>query len=56
MCRRKTCRTCHKPTWGGCGAHIEQVLGDVPKAERCSCDASEKSGFLSMILGRRHRQ
>jgi hypothetical protein len=56
MCRRKTCRTCHKPTWAGCGAHIEQVLGDVPKAERCSCDPSEKTGLLAMIFGRRQRQ
>jgi hypothetical protein len=36
MCRRVTCKTCGKPTWAGCGAHVEQVLGDVPKAQRCS--------------------
>lgn len=31
------CKTCKKPTWAGCGAHVEQVLGDVPKAQRCQC-------------------
>jgi hypothetical protein len=35
MCRQTTCRTCQKPTWAGCGAHVEQVLGHIPKAERC---------------------
>lgn len=35
MCRAITCRQCGKPTWAGCGAHVEQVLGDVPRAERC---------------------
>ena len=38
MCRRVTCPTCGKPTFAGCGMHIEQVLGDVPKAQRCKCN------------------
>ena len=42
MCRRVNCPTCGKPTFAGCGMHIEQVLGDVPKAQRCKC-AEEKS-------------
>ena len=37
MCRRVTCPDCAKPTFAGCGAHVEQVLGDVPKDKRCSC-------------------
>lgn len=37
MCRRIECPKCHRPTFAGCGAHVEQVLGDVPKAERCHC-------------------
>ena len=37
MCRRVTCKTCKHPTWAGCGAHIESVLGDVPLADRCDC-------------------
>lgn len=37
MCRRVTCSSCGKPTFAGCGMHVEQVLGDVPRAERCQC-------------------
>jgi hypothetical protein len=42
MCRRVNCDRCGKPTFAGCGAHIEQVLADVPKVQRCHCleDAS----------------
>ncbi len=44
MCRRVTCEKCGKPTFAGCGAHIEQVLGDVPRSERCDCRANAKAG------------
>lgn len=37
MCSRVTCPTCKKPTFAGCGAHVEMVLGDVPKEARCKC-------------------
>lgn len=37
MCRRVTCERCNKPTFAGCGAHIEQVLRDVPQEQRCKC-------------------
>jgi hypothetical protein len=37
MCRRVECNRCHKPTFAGCGMHVEQVLGDVPKEQRCQC-------------------
>ncbi len=37
MCTRTTCRSCGKPTYSGCGAHIEMVLGDVPQDKRCKC-------------------
>lgn len=37
MCRRIQCPECGKPSFAGCGAHVEQVLGDVPKSERCKC-------------------
>ena len=37
MCRAVTCKKCGKASWKGCGAHVEQVLGDVPKDERCRC-------------------
>ncbi len=35
MCQRITCRECGKPSFAGCGRHVESVLGDVPVAERC---------------------
>jgi len=37
MCRRVECPTCHKPTFAGCGQHVEQVLADVPRDKRCTC-------------------
>ena len=37
MCRRIECACCGRPSVAGCGAHVEQVLGDVPAAERCTC-------------------
>jgi hypothetical protein len=37
MCSRVTCRDCGKPTWSGCGRHIEQALADVPMKDRCTC-------------------
>ena len=44
MCRRVECDRCGRPTFAGCGAHVEQVLGDVPVADRCQCreDAGQK--------------
>ena len=56
MCRRLTCPTCQKPTWAGCGAHVEQVLGDVPPAERCRCreqaEAGQPKSLIERMLGR----
>src|SRR5579875_94229 len=37
MCRLVRCHRCGRPTWKGCGAHVEEVLGHVPPAERCRC-------------------
>jgi len=42
MCRRIDCRKCGRPTYAGCGMHVEQVLGNVPPAARCQC-RDEKS-------------
>ncbi|MEI8336756.1 MAG: hypothetical protein WCG37_07800 [Actinomycetes bacterium] len=44
MCRATTCKKCSRPTWRGCGAHIEQVLGDVPKSQRCQCSSKPTQG------------
>jgi len=54
MCRRIDCSSCGRPTYTGCGAHIEQVLGDVPPAERCHCreQKSEKAGTEAKGAGR----
>ncbi|HWV38676.1 MAG TPA: hypothetical protein VN033_09410 [Vulgatibacter sp.] len=37
MCWAVKCPSCGRPDWRGCGAHVEQVLGHVPKEERCCC-------------------
>ncbi len=37
MCQRVNCPKCGRPTFRGCGMHVEQVLGGVPKDERCRC-------------------
>jgi hypothetical protein len=57
MCRRVECSRCGKPTYAGCGAHIEQVLGDVPLEQRCKCrDAGAsvppRRGLLDWLRGR----
>lgn len=37
MCHKVTCNNCGKPTWEGCGDHIEHALGDVAVPDRCHC-------------------
>ena len=41
MCQPATCPTCSRPTWRGCGAHVEQVLGHVAPADRCACQTAQ---------------
>ena len=43
MCQAVKCSKCGKPTWAGCGAHVEQVLGHVPKAKRCQGHQREQA-------------
>lgn len=38
MCARITCSICGKPTWSGCGQHIEDALYGVPEVDRCTCE------------------
>jgi hypothetical protein len=62
MCQRIACAECKKPTYAGCGRHIEAVLGDVPPEARCVCrtalkqavkgEASKEPSFFRRILGR----
>jgi len=42
MCKKVTCSICKKPTWEGCGEHIEDALKDVPKPARCTCPREPK--------------
>lgn len=42
MCRRVQCERCGRPSFAGCGRHVEEVLGDVPPAARCNCTHAEK--------------
>lgn len=43
MCRRVSCSKCGRPTYSGCGAHVEQVLGDVKPADRCQCREAKEA-------------
>ena len=53
MCRRKTCRSCGRATWAGCGAHIEAVLAGVAPSDRCSCPPAQKSaGLLARLFAK----
>lgn len=66
MCQRVQCRQCGRPTWAGCGMHVEQVLGDVPRDQRCRCreekaaakaaakaaGRSERGGWMKRLFGR----
>ncbi|KAL5962955.1 hypothetical protein TSMEX_009322 [Taenia solium] len=42
MCYKTICENCGKPTWKGCGKHIETALKDVPVSERCKCPRPKK--------------
>ncbi|KAK8805600.1 hypothetical protein WA158_002256 [Blastocystis sp. Blastoise] len=37
MCHQTTCQKCNKPTWSGCGNHVESALGGIPEDQRCHC-------------------
>ena len=52
MCSKVTCRQCGKPTWSGCGEHIESALAGVPKNERCQGHESDENGKSGGLLGR----
>jgi hypothetical protein len=56
MCHAVTCKTCGRPTWKGCGDHIEQALAHVPAADRCQCPRAERPAAgrspLQRLFGR----
>jgi hypothetical protein len=50
MCRRIQCETCGKPSYAGCGRHIEDVLRSVAHAERCSCPRAKSAASSTQVL------
>ena len=52
MCHKTTCRKCGKPSWAGCGQHIEIALKGVPKAQRCQGHQNDpkEPGFFAKIF------
>jgi len=50
MCRAITCKSCNKPTWAGCGAHVEQVLGHIPAAQRCQCRGEARAAGSGSVV------
>jgi len=52
MCHQIMCEKCSKPTWSGCGNHVEQALAGVTPGERCTCG----QGFAesSAVSGEAH--
>jgi hypothetical protein len=56
MCQRVRCRECGKPTWAGCGAHIEQTLAGVPREARCQCrESAQKKGGVPAAAAKPRR-
>jgi hypothetical protein len=53
MCRRVECSRCARPTYAGCGAHVERVLGDVPPGQRCRCREEKARGAEARTDARR---
>jgi hypothetical protein len=54
MCSKVTCRICKKPTWSGCGEHVEEALSGIPNSERCAGhqNSQAKPGLIARLLGR----
>ena len=51
MCRPATCSQCGKATYAGCGQHVEQVLGNVAKSERCQCATHQPMSLWQKLRG-----
>lgn len=58
MCRAVKCRSCGKSTWAGCGNHVQDVMRNIPKSDRCTCDRkapapkAQSAGWLAKLFGR----
>lgn len=54
MCSLVKCKTCKKPTWSGCGEHIEEALAGIAVGDRCQGHIGEvkKVGLLKRFFSR----
>lgn len=53
MCRAVVCRKCGKPTWAGCGQHVECPPGRAEIEALPGGHADEpKTGLFARIFGR----
>jgi hypothetical protein len=55
MCSLVICSQCKKPTWSGCGEHIEQALDGVAIEDRCQGHHKDpvEAGFLKKIFSKK---
>lgn len=51
MCQKVKCSRCEKPTWSGCGQHIEQALAGVPPEKRCTCPPQK--GLIDRLFSKK---
>ena len=58
MCRAVRCKTCGKTTWAGCGQHVDQVMANVPRGERCPghSEAEKAAAASTSVFGRLFRR
>ncbi len=53
MCSAVTCRECGKTTWAGCGQHVDEVMKNVPPAQRCPGHEPQPStGLFSRLFAK----
>jgi hypothetical protein len=57
MCRAVHCKKCGKTTWAGCGQHVDRVMRNVPRADRCPGHTQEPGAtrprtFTDRLFGR----
>lgn len=53
MCRAVKCRKCGKTTWAGCGQHVDSVMRNVARTDRCEGHEKDKtSGLMARLFSR----
>ena len=54
MCEKVMCRKCNKPTWAGCGQHIEEALFDVAADRRLTfAELNSETNRVASLLSAR---